>query len=58
MKTISKIGVSAIGAAAIAGIGYLSKKAYDKKKDSNSTEVDVPNTTPDSKEEVSEEKAD
>lgn len=32
MKTIVKIGISAISAAAVAGVGYLGKKAYDKKK--------------------------
>ena len=32
MKTITKIGISAISAAAVAGVGYLGKKVYDKKK--------------------------
>ena len=32
MNTIAKVGISAIGAAAVAGVGYLGKKAYDKKK--------------------------
>ena len=37
MKTIIKVGISAIGAAAVAGVGYLGKKMYDKSK--NTTTV-------------------
>lgn len=38
MKTITKVGISAIGAAAVAGVTYLGKKIYDKTKTS---EIDV-----------------
>ena len=32
MKTVTKVGISAISAAAVAGFGYLGKKMYDKSK--------------------------
>lgn len=40
MKTITKIGISAIGAAAVAGIGYAGKKIYDKKKSKSLEQTD------------------
>jgi uncharacterized membrane protein YebE (DUF533 family) len=45
MKTIAKIGISAISAAAVAGVGYLGKKAYDKKKSKLVEEVNTANET-------------
>ena len=41
MKTITKVGLSAIGAAAVAGFGYLGKKMYDKSKSSNDADFVV-----------------
>ena len=41
MKTITKIGISAIGAAAAAGIGYLGKKMYDKTKNTSTEDITI-----------------
>ena len=43
MKTIAKIGISAISAAAVAGAGYLGKKFYDKKKHKTNKDESIEN---------------
>ena len=57
MKTIVKVGISAISAAAVAGVGYLGKKAYDKKKH-KVVKIETPDETTESEttDEMSEEK--
>ena len=48
MKTLIKIGISAISVAAVASAGYFGKKAYDKKKKdyhSTTTETESDTTT-------------
>ena len=44
MKKITKIGISAISAAAVAGVGYLGKKVYDKKKNKPIEDTENANT--------------
>lgn len=45
MKTITKIGISAISAVAAAGAGYLGKKMYDKSKNKSADTITTESAT-------------